>query len=636
MKLEATTIATDVDERRRKYFEHSEHTNGKDFINYRYSVMTESERKLADDITRNFREAYIAKERAGVFKDMETAEAYWSGEFENKSTDVNANTNIINANIETQVADMLDQNIDVEPRAYEPTDLPYIPLARKILDRIIDANKMPIKLQRVVRRMKKFGSGWIKVMFNPNMLDGFGCPEITSVSTANVFPDPSVVTIEDIHKGRFFVETITASIYWAEQTFGMEKASAIYPGFKPYQDTLDKLNGDDIDTTGENYMHLLYWCKYVDEKTGKSKLRLIQASGCGIILKDSLVYESEKKANVFPEMEEFQYPYWVTNDMERENSIWGKSIASLLYPTQDLIDDLDNSILANARLTGNPIKLVLANSGIEADHIDNSEGQIVVSNVANGLSHVSPPSMPQYIIERRNNALATERIIVSRVSDQQSGIKQHGVDTATESLALQQNAMKAIDSTKTVLQLVLADIFMYCFQLAIEYWDRDMFFESNEKDKFIHFNPAMLQHIPVLEPASEEYIKAFKSRNKDKEAPEYMEAKDKFRKIRVMLNVSVGAGLPKNKALMYNIIKETYMNKAMGTEEYREKLDEYVGLPKPSEEEMAMQQSGQPQTAGVQVPFNQSRDVFATGGVNTGALDRIQQQRTGGNFNVTK
>lgn len=408
-------------------------------------------------------------------------------------------------------------------------------------------------------------------------------------------------------------------------------------GFKPYQDTLNKLNSDDIDTTGENYLHLLYWCKYKDEKTGKLKLRLIQASGCGVILQDSLEYENEKGVNVFPEMEEVRYPYWVLNDMERENSVWGKSIASLLYPTQDLIDDLDNSILANARLTGNPIKQVLANSGIEADHIDNSEGQVVVTNVANGLSYVTPPSMPQYIITRRDSALQSERIIVSRVSDQQAGIKQHGVDTATESLALQQNAMKAIDATKTTMQLILADVFMYCFQLALEYWDKDMFFEADEKDKFIHFNPAMLKKIPVLEPASEEYKKAFKAMHKDKEIPEYMEAKDKFRKIHVMINVSVGAGLPKNKALMYNIIKETYMNKAMGQEEYRDKLDEYVGLPKPSEEEaMAMQQPAQPQTAGVQIPFNQSRDVFASGGVNTGALDRIQQQRTGGNYNAIK
>lgn len=635
MKLEA--IATDVDERRREYFEHSKHTNGKDFMNYRYDVMTESERKLADDILRNFREAYNAKESAGVFEDMAIAEAYWSGDFDNKTTDVNANTNIINANIETQVADMLDQNIDIEPKAYEPTDLPYIPLARKIFDRIIDANKMPIKMERIVRRMKKFGSSWIRAMFNPDMLDGFGCPEITSVSTANVFPDASVVTVEDIHKGRYFIETITASIYWAEQTFGIRKASAIYPGFKPYQDTLDKLNSDDIDTTGENYLHLLYWCKYKDEQTGKFKLRLIQASGCGVILQDSLVYENEKGVNVFPNIDEFRYPYWVTNDLERENSVWGKSIASLLYPTQDLIDDLDNSILANARLTGNPIKLVLANSGIEADHIDNSEGQVIVSNVPNGVSHVAPPSMPQYIISRRDSALQAERIIVSRVSDQQAGIKQHGVDTATESLALQQNAMKAIDATKTTLQLVLADIFMYCFQLALEYWDADMFFQADEKDKFIHFNPTMLNKIPVLEPASEEYIKAFKAKHKDKEAPEYMEVKDKFRKIRVMLSVSVGAGLPKNKALMYNIIKETYMNKAMGMEEYREKLDEYVGLPKPTEEEtMAMQQPAQQPTNAVQIPFNQSRDVFAGGGVNAGALDRIQQQRTGGNYNAIK
>lgn len=620
------SIEGSIDERRRDYFEHGKRTNAKEFQNYRLDKMTDEERKLGEDIIRDFKKSYDAKASAGVYKDMEIAEAYWSGEFANP---IGTNTNIINSNIETQVADLMDQNIDVELKPYDPSDAPWITRVRRVADKILDVNKMPLKIKKLVRSVKKFGNGWLRVMFNPELLDGMGCPEITWVSSANVLPDASIFKIEDIDKGRYFIEFFPAPIYWAEQTFGMEKASAIYPNYKPYSQLLDLGVQDVVDTSGENYLHILYWCKYKD-KSGKEKLRLIQCSGCGIILKDSANFEEKRDVDVFPKLENVQYPYFCVNDMERENSIWGKTNASLLYPIQDQIDELDNQILANARLTGNPMKEVLSASGVDPEKIDNSEGQVFVSNVKNGVSYINPPSMPSYIVERRNLALTMERGIVSRVSDQQSGIKDHGVDTATESLAIQQNAMKATDVAKVTLQLMLSDVIMYCINLAIEFWDEDMYFETEENGQFDYFNPHTLSKIPMLKPADEKYINAFKKANPNAELPEYMEVKDKYRRIHVLLSVSVGAGLPKNKALMYNVIKETYMNKAMGVKEYREKLEEYFGLPMPNEEDI----EGGTSNMNVNIPYVNEGNVLG-GAVNPNTLTKMNEQH-GGGYNVTK
>lgn len=628
------SYATSTEERRQEYFKHSKHTNGFDFLTYRNKIMTEDEKLLGQKIVDNFKDAYVAKERARVFEDMSIAEAYWSGEFTNKTPDMLANTNFINSNIETQVADLQDQNIDIEPRAYDPSDAPYVPKVRMIADKILEVNKMPLKMQKITRRFKKFGHGWIRVLFNPKLLEGLGCPEIESISSANIYPDPAILNPEDIQKGRFFIEAYASPIKWAEDTFGMEKASAIYPDYRPYsEERLNDMFGSDIDTTGERYLHILYWTKYKD-KEGKERLRLIQCSGCGVILKDSMKFEDEKGIAVFPTTQEVRYPYWLTPDMERENSIWGKSNASLLYPLQDMADDLDNSILANARLTGNPQRIVTVPSGIDPEKIDNTEGQTIISNTADGLVYLTPPSMPQYIINRRDAIIQVERGIVSRVSDQQSGIRQHGVDTATESLALQQNAMKSVDATKTVLQIILADVFMYCIELAIEYWNEGMFF-GNEKDGFEYFVPNDLRNIPEMIPATETYKQAFKTMHPDVEEPLYMNKVDKNgkeskRNIHVLLNVSVGAGIPKNKALMYNVINEVFGKGAMSPFKYREKLEEYLGLPFDEEEEAMM---GQPSQSGEvvsgNVPMSQSRDVFAESGVNPNALKTIESQRVG-------
>ncbi len=404
-------------------------------------------------------------------------------------------------------------------------------------------------------------------------------------------------------------------------------------GYRPYSQKLQISDNDYIDQK-ENYMHILYWTHYTDKK-GNKKLRLIQCSGCGVILKDSLDYENTKDVSIFPDE---KYPYWAINDMERENSIWGKTNASLLYPVQDIIDDLDNSILANARLNGNPMKQVLSSSGIDPEKVDNTAGQVVTSDVVNGISYVMPPEMPSYIINRRNQALQAERQIVSRVTDQQSGVKQAGVDTATESLALQQNALKAVDSTKGIFQLILADVMMYCIELAIEYWDNDMFFESkNNKGQFDYFNPSMLKNIPQMKPATEKYRKAFKIKHPDMEVPQYMEDENKKRKIRLILTVSVGAGLPKNKALMYNIIKESFRDGVITNEEYRKLLIEYVGLP--VEEIPQQAQEAQQMSAGgnngVVIPYTQGQNTIQ-GRVSPNTVREIQGRETGGEASVIK
>lgn len=622
-------LATSTIERRQEYFKHSKHTNGYDFMLYRKKIMTEDEEKLGLKIIDNFKEAYEKKVRDGVYKDMEIAERYWSGEFPDMTGEKLANTNIINTNIETQVADLMDQNIDIQLRPFDPSDAPYIQRARMIGDKILEINQMPLKMQKIIRRFKKFGHGWIRVLYNPDLLEGLGCPEIVSVSSAEIFPDPAITNIEDINKGRFFIQAFPASIYWAEQTFGMEKASAIYPDYRPYADlNINKMFSDDIDTSGERYIHLLYWCKYKD-KHGIERLRLIQCSGCGVILKDSLNFEDEKGIAVFPTTHEVRYPYWCTVDMERENSIWGKSNASLLYPLQDVADELDNSILANARLTGNPQRVVTTSSGINPETIDNTEGQVILSNTLDGIRNLEAPSIPQYIVNRRDQIIQSERTIVSRVSDQQSGIKQHGVDTATESLALQQNAMRSIDATKTVLQIILSDVLMYCMELAIEYWDDGMFFGDDETG-FEYFVPNQLTEIPVMIPADTTYKNAFKERNPDKEVPLYIEKKKgnktETRKLHVILSVSVGAGIPKNKAFVYNLLNEMYSKGAMSLKTYREYMEEYMGIPF-SDEEQAELVPNQNSNIDGQVPL--TNDVLGQNGASPTTLNKMEEQRGG-------
>ena len=43
----------------------------------------------------------------------------------------------------------MDQNIDIEPRPYDPSDAPYVPRVRRIAEKILAENRMPMKIQKI-------------------------------------------------------------------------------------------------------------------------------------------------------------------------------------------------------------------------------------------------------------------------------------------------------------------------------------------------------------------------------------------------------------------------------------------------------------------------------------------------------
>ena len=537
---------------------------------YRQKLFGSVEMTKTLPILDNYRAAYEAKSNIGLFDEMELAERYWSGDFgvPEDFDDPGSNTNIINTNIETQVASMVDQNIDIELKPYEPADKPYVEKARLILDRIKDANHLPKKIEKHERKKDKFGTGIFRVMYNKKMCDDkIGCPEIKVCNPAYVFPDPNITNIEDLQESEFIIETLPKSLYWAEKKFGKERAWAIAPGYNPIENSFvfRENHEANFDVAGDHYLHILYWCK-----TKSGKLRLIQLSGCGIVLSDT---EEDPDYNYFTD--DGRYPYFFTIDMEREGTIWGKSICSLLFSLQDEIDDYTNMIRRNARLIGNPIKVVSVQSGIEIDKLDNSAGQVVPTNDVNGMKYLDPPTMPAFISQRRAEAMQ-ERVIISRVSDQQAGIRQSGVNTATESLNLAQAANVATDTRKTMLQDTLNEVFKYCFELALNYWNVGMFFHND--DEFEYFKPSDLKNIPMLKPATPQFVNKFLEENPDEPAPKFMLSKEK-RKIKLIFNIQVGAGLPTNKAVAFNYILEAYKGGLLSKKETRELLIEYIKLP---------------------------------------------------------
>nr|DAJ85363.1 MAG TPA: Portal protein [Caudoviricetes sp.] len=569
----------------------------------RQALMSATELKEAEKFLMWYRRAYQDKVNLGVVKKWEDINKYWEGDFElpEDETDPAPNTNITNSNIEGKTALLCDQNLAIQVDPREPGDRFFCNKVRVLADFIKERNRMYRKIEVHERRREMTGTGIFKVIWNFDKLDGQGLPDIEPLHPSRLFIDPAITDVYNIQNAQYIIEASNRSIYSASLEYGEDVADAIMPNLDPVSNVI-------VNNEEEQYVHLLIWTKYKESKDSEVQLRLIEMSGCGVILSDTKKKLKERKEKQKEDLKLFpnsNYPYFLTPDMYRENTIWGKASAELILPISDQIDEIDDNILRNARLTGNPMALVGNNSGIDVDKITNEPGQVIPTNDVNAYKWLTPPSIPNYITNKRSELMNNDRQVVTRFTDQQIGKSQSGVDTATESMALQNSGNSMIEHKKGLLQETLSEVFEYAIELALLNWDSTMVFRitgENGENDFTEFNPEKLNHIPVLVESDTEYRDTYKrnweERNpgKDFKAEEdssnykYMQVDNETRKVRYDLSVSVGAGLPNNKAYRYNIVRQAYVDKALSKKEYRNYLVKSLGLNIPNTPETTEEQ----------------------------------------------
>lgn len=574
----------------------------------RRSLMTEKEIKLAEKYLEWYRRAYQDKCRLNLPQKWKDVEKYWEGDLEEPEdeNDPASNTNITNSQVEGVTTLLCDQSISIQVDPREPGDRPFCDMARTLADFIKEKNKMYRKIDVHERRRDMFGTGIFRVLWDFDKLNGKGLPDIEPIHPDRLLIDPAITDVYDYQDAQYMIEVKNKSIYWAEQEYGEELADAIIPNLDPVQNII-------VENEEEQYVHMMVWTRYKDKVNGERKLRLVEMSGDGVILRDTkkkleehYKKQEEKDEQLFndkkpkeqtenKELKLFpndKYPYFITPDMHRENTVWGKGSAELVLPISDQVDQIDNAVLRNMDLTGNPMGVVSNSSGIDPSKITNAPGQMILTNDMNGFKWLTPPTVPQYILNRRAELMNTDRTIVTRFSDQMIGKQQSGVDTATESLALQNSGNAMIDHKKALLQETLSEVFEYALELSLLNWNTTMLFRitgKNGQDDFSEFNPDQLNHVPVMIESDtdyrENYINKYLERNKeakkediDPEEYKYMQVDGEERKIEYDLTVSVGAGLPNNRAYRYSIVRQARVDKALTNKEYRNYLIKQLGL----------------------------------------------------------
>lgn len=530
--------------------------------------------KVLDPVVRKvldaFGAAYDAKESLGLHSNWRTFEDYVRGEQNppESEEDPGSVTNIIFPILASQISDLVDEPLEVMVIGEEPSDQVFAEDVRHILEWIQFRNRLTFKLDRAEWRRLKFGTCPWKVYYEPPRLGGNGSIIIEPISPVNVFPDPKIKEPWQLNEGDFIIHAMWKPINWlkAHPVYG-ENAKDLKPmQSSSYNITI--FEGEDSETTRETTANRAF---VIEIWMRGEKGQLVRK----VIANETKLYDSEKDPQFGDKSfyEHGRYPFVFIPCYQVEGRLWGMGDVELLIPTQDLVNDLDDQIRMNARLMGNIQIVVGMASGINPKKWTNRPGLKIPARDDKAWSPVQPPNLPSYIIQRRIQAMQEAEIISGR-PDVVEGRRPSGLRAASAILALQEAGNRRARHKKLFLQEGLSQIFELCVDYLKEFFTVEQAFRVLGKDpskaEYIWFRGSKLKSVPKLVPGSKPgQLVPLVGENGEEVTKE----------AQFDIRVSVGAGLPHNKAFLYQTIIELVNIQVITREEARIFLRDLLDWP---------------------------------------------------------
>lgn len=557
----------------------------------REQFMTEDEMKRVNN--------YISEliDNRGNLKEfysrLEKEEKAYTQNQEKKDKSPNSRVNVFHAQIEGQVAAMVDQNIAVTTRGQSPGDEEFANWGRIGLDWTLRKNKIKNILTIGSRRFLKNGIVWFKTCFDPDALDGFGLAKLIPVALNKIFIDQKIKDFMRTQEAEYISETILQSRTYAEETYGKDKANILdygkydFLGNDIFYD--DEMTNDDSDSWTE----ILRWSRQ------KGKLRLEIFSGCGVLLYDSHK-TGEKTDNQKDNKEDIKpyynyvnnkYPYHLAICYTEEGRLYGFGDGKLLQPLQDMINDLYDMIRISARPN---LILIDINSDIDIDDFDENS-----YNPRPYDGQQSREPVRKYEWGTVNQAfwqlLASIHQEVQRVT-RFYGIMTGGnsnADSATEAAIQQQQGASSTDHKKIIMQEVLVECCEYLLGLMMDnYTEGKAFRISDDDNKYEWIDFRDFTKVPMMKPPTSAFSKEYKKNNNNEEPSWELVTeggKPVTKKVDLDIEVNIGAGLPKNKAFLWQMIeklgkivlqdKNGQPKPGISWEEFRKFSTDFLGLP---------------------------------------------------------
>jgi hypothetical protein len=541
------------------------------------------------------------------YAEWDEVEEYYGNDQEERENSPNSKMNALVASIEGMICQTVDREIQASCAGVSAEDNNFATVAKNGLNWILRNNKMRKKMSSYLRKIYKFGHGWLKVSFDHDYAGGFGLSKFETVPLNKLFIDTKIKDPLRINEAEYIVETVNLSRTFAMDVYGEKKANAIDYGFNQFRDNGVFSEAYSIDDDDSNWT-LISWLS----KCG-GKLRLREITACGVLLYDSFKpgkrnIEQGRKLipkSLYKYVNDI-YPYFITTEYQLEGDLYGFGDGRLLIPVQKAINEIYDKIRIQMRPNTAGVDTY---SGIDPDCINDNSFEPIPYD---GARLAGRPPMYEFKWGSVNaemfgliEALRTEAQRVTRFSELMMG-QAKAASTATEAAIQQEQGSSRIKYEKGNVEDTLADACKYALGLMMEFskTGKSLRIEhpTGEKEySWVDFRE--MAEVPVQMPTTQDYQDRYIEENPQAKPPEFMNVEENgkpvTRDLDLDIYISVGAGLPRNPAFVWSIVEKLSQLAVIDTDEQppapkpaiswselREFMRNTLGIPIKDNEEM--------------------------------------------------
>lgn len=537
---------------------------------------------LANRVQTLFRATYESKVQLGLPSKWRECDNYKQGRQNPKQSEEHPGsvTNIIHPAIESMISDLVGRQFNTSAKGWEPSDDMYAEQTQNLMDFVLYRNKFVIKVNVAEHDRLELGTCIVKVWFDSDELDGRGLPTFEPISPANFFIDHKIQAAHLLQDGEFVFHAVPRPLSYFRKKFKewgnyVQRETSV-----PYDPSDTFVDDKSDEVSPETSQRALLLECYMRDEDGE--LYCVHVAN-NLVLEDSREVLKDKKLQ-----RRNRYPFVMIPCYLKRGTAWGTSDIEMLMPTQDLINELDDQIRMNARLSGNPQIVVGqgAGKGFDFRKWTNRPGLRIPMRDQTSWNIVPPQNVSRDVIERRAKAFQEADMISGR-PDVNRGESPGQVTAASAIIALQQAGQKGVVHKSKMFKEGWADVMELLYDEILENWDDEMWIRiDGETPDYQFVNPANLKNVPRMvanDIDGEDSMKPLTDVEYDEEGQPLSE-KPMTREAMFDFQLNIGDGLPSDKAFIYqtllDLTKVSYQDgPAVTRSELRNYLRNQLGLP---------------------------------------------------------
>ena len=384
----------------------------------------------------------------------------------------NTISNYIFSIIETIRPIMLDNNPKFLALPRQPEGMQYSNDIQQALSYEWDRERMTTKLYRELINTLTIGNALFFVPWDSDEKN----TKMIPISAFNVFPDPLATCMYD---AEYIIYASYKNVQIVKKNYP-EKADKIQGGSVKHSELV---YDNDKNSKLDNQVLVLeiYTRDYEtdeQETKGITKKKMKYPNGRVLTMCPELGVLLDDKPMIY---DDGNFPFVNIKDYDVPGKFWGEGEVAQLLSPQSSINELNNSIVDNAKATANMPWILDKNSGIGVGKITNRPGLVIRKNPGSEVRRDQPPSMPQYV---SNTVDTFKRDLeeISGVFNSVKGTSDSGVYTAQGQLALMEAGQTRIRLKVKVMEDSLGCLGRMVNSRAKQFWKDEKWIAVTKAD----------------------------------------------------------------------------------------------------------------------------------------------------------